>query len=947
MGGGLSSITWLPDRVDEDTVKSLARDLNGTFDEDAFAMLADKMATVSRDDLVRWTEPLIGEELHFHERLDCSTRIDFLKKYKPIVVNKNYDGGAELVGAMLAHRQAAKMLKRHKLVPSAVRSFLETKGFNADTGLRRPVLLDGGTRPMTPFGEACFVGNLAVAQWLFTHGAAADASLGNNLGVGATPTYAAALKGHLAVCTWLHDGAGCVDDVATPTTRGLTPLHAAALGNHVALIHWFVAVTREAGGADRPLYASTSSAPSASLSLLLPSPAADEPAVGTSVHAAEALHHHHPQAHLLAQAGQPSGGKRPPAAATLVARAAHAAHVAAATARLAATFAEGAATAAEATAVATAAAQAKPPPAPEVGAVTAGGTPTEPAATSQATTTMTAPTIAAAAAAAAAATTTTTMATVTGPSKAAQAAALRTTATEAKRFAEECEQRARNQDTAARVAWRRSVVSLVRLVKARDGEGASPLALAARCGHAQAALALVQLGALHEGPRDAFEANPAPSPAVAAALAARAASAAKEAAERAAAESARTPRTSRRTARSSARSSARAIGLRQETPEAPQEGAAAASASGGAVTVVLHTAEGASVPPVTSGAAAAGAAAAGAAAAGAAAARQPVAAVLKGLGALPGTATAYQPEGLVEGWSSSAASGWGHVDMALVRRDLFPPGPPPLSPAWAKGCAAVRAALLGSARATLSEAAAARSLVWAASCLAKRGVGRGFLFRSRAELEQEADAAAVAALGAGGGSSGRRGSGSFAGSGGGGGVSGGALSSRRKLDLAGKPKKVNPFLRLAKKDVVVVVTPCVGLLGAPADRLACFGPMFEFAGIVRGRALRDARELVAVLGRLEGGAGAGPGSKQGGGLGGVGEFMGADGEGDGGSGDEDEDESGHDDDNDDEVKEDGGGGDEGKDGGGGSADGEDGDKDKARGEGKAAEDDEEEEEDDW
>ena len=51
MGSGLSTLTWLDAKVDEDTVRELARDM-GTipFDDEAFGLLADRNKEVRSAD---------------------------------------------------------------------------------------------------------------------------------------------------------------------------------------------------------------------------------------------------------------------------------------------------------------------------------------------------------------------------------------------------------------------------------------------------------------------------------------------------------------------------------------------------------------------------------------------------------------------------------------------------------------------------------------------------------------------------------------------------------------------------------------------------------------------------------------------------------------------------------------------------------------------------------
>ena len=79
---------------------------------------------MNRDDLIQWTEPLSEEEAkYFREHLGCSSRIDFLKKFKPLVPeSKVYDPTEKLRGATKAMVKASR-----KILPLALRILVPTR----------------------------------------------------------------------------------------------------------------------------------------------------------------------------------------------------------------------------------------------------------------------------------------------------------------------------------------------------------------------------------------------------------------------------------------------------------------------------------------------------------------------------------------------------------------------------------------------------------------------------------------------------------------------------------------------------------------------------------------------------------------------------------------------------------------------------------------------------
>ena len=127
MGSGLTTLSWLPEKVDEDTCRGLCRDMEwggegGHFDYEAYLLLADPEGLVNKDQLVHWTMPLDDEErAYFQEQLACENRVEFLKKFKPIVKSDYKESSYKFLGGLRALQQSKKMLRAHKAVPPFVK----------------------------------------------------------------------------------------------------------------------------------------------------------------------------------------------------------------------------------------------------------------------------------------------------------------------------------------------------------------------------------------------------------------------------------------------------------------------------------------------------------------------------------------------------------------------------------------------------------------------------------------------------------------------------------------------------------------------------------------------------------------------------------------------------------------------------------------------------------
>ena len=90
MGSGLSTVTWLADKVDEDIVRELARDI-GTiaFDAEAFDLLADRNQEVGwRVEPASCTAP--QTKLHLSEYISINNDESTRSAYTPL---RNFDGG--------------------------------------------------------------------------------------------------------------------------------------------------------------------------------------------------------------------------------------------------------------------------------------------------------------------------------------------------------------------------------------------------------------------------------------------------------------------------------------------------------------------------------------------------------------------------------------------------------------------------------------------------------------------------------------------------------------------------------------------------------------------------------------------------------------------------------------------------------------------------------------
>jgi hypothetical protein len=205
MGGGLSKyqIEEMPDLLDEFACKvdeqfpfrdfptrykssafctlfvyiqRLADEGKGlVFDEEAFNLLKNRGGYVRKRHILEWSEPLSHDERnYFADMLGCSTRLEFLKKYRPVVKDERSFGEVKFMGALKAMQTAKGMLKAHKLVPQAVRAWATMKGFDL-ANVRGAATMANGDRLMTPLAEAAAEGRLDVVKWLHSHGAAEDA----------------------------------------------------------------------------------------------------------------------------------------------------------------------------------------------------------------------------------------------------------------------------------------------------------------------------------------------------------------------------------------------------------------------------------------------------------------------------------------------------------------------------------------------------------------------------------------------------------------------------------------------------------------------------------------------------------------------------------------------------------------------------------------------------
>jgi hypothetical protein len=118
MGSGIAKLSWLPDNVDEETCYELAKEMDASFDEEAFFLLADRKGEIHKDVIMHWTEPLDSEEKpFFKEQLACASRLEFLKKFKPFISHKRLGHGVRLKAELRALKLTDQMIKKHREVP--------------------------------------------------------------------------------------------------------------------------------------------------------------------------------------------------------------------------------------------------------------------------------------------------------------------------------------------------------------------------------------------------------------------------------------------------------------------------------------------------------------------------------------------------------------------------------------------------------------------------------------------------------------------------------------------------------------------------------------------------------------------------------------------------------------------------------------------------------------
>lgn len=171
------------------------------FDQDAFSILADRYGHIRRDELISWTQPLDQkQDAYFIDHLNCHDRIEFLKRFRPVLSHPAVKAKMRLKGAILAVATSESLLHHHRFIPEWVERWLQKKGFERE--VRHPRLSAEGLL-LTPIGEAARCGDLALCQWLFDHGADPEAHSGNNFN-GNTPMLLACFSGQLHICKWLY-----------------------------------------------------------------------------------------------------------------------------------------------------------------------------------------------------------------------------------------------------------------------------------------------------------------------------------------------------------------------------------------------------------------------------------------------------------------------------------------------------------------------------------------------------------------------------------------------------------------------------------------------------------------------------------------------------------------------------------------------------------------------
>ena len=122
----------------------------------------------------------------------------------------------------------------------AARAWRKELGFNPDDAREMATMLFGLEQTpalVTPMIYACYLGDLEMCQFHFTHGAAKDIRTVAN--GGCTPMYVACEKGHLSVCEWLFK-MGATEDIRIATNRGTTPLRIAWKNEHPSVQHWLI-----------------------------------------------------------------------------------------------------------------------------------------------------------------------------------------------------------------------------------------------------------------------------------------------------------------------------------------------------------------------------------------------------------------------------------------------------------------------------------------------------------------------------------------------------------------------------------------------------------------------------------------------------------------------------------------------------------------------------------
>mmetsp|Transcript_52901 Transcript_52901/g.67842 ORF Transcript_52901/g.67842 Transcript_52901/m.67842 type:complete len:441 (-) Transcript_52901:91-1413(-) len=238
MGSGISAN--VPDKLDEEACKDLVFEMTGDnyFDHEAFKLLADVSGFVKKQKFIRWTEPLDEvDEKYFKDYLGCEDRIDFLKKFRPVLKNGDDSGlkaRLRLKGAFYTINTSESILNEHRKIPEWVELWMEKKGFT--TMQLRGACVIANCLTVTPIGEAAKDGDLALCRWLFNHGADPDAHNGNNYN-GNTPFLLACFQGHLHICKWLNRDLK-MRDVMQPNHDGHSPLMVAAMKGDYFLLEW-------------------------------------------------------------------------------------------------------------------------------------------------------------------------------------------------------------------------------------------------------------------------------------------------------------------------------------------------------------------------------------------------------------------------------------------------------------------------------------------------------------------------------------------------------------------------------------------------------------------------------------------------------------------------------------------------------------------------------------